>query len=88
MRRIVLASVELEDRADYALEPLKLLAVRGVGILSCITKAHPDRRLVHATVFLAHGVRCQSRRASERTGEDTSRKEDRAHRHPSDAKRG
>ncbi len=51
-RHIVLVSVELEGRADYALEPLKLLAERGVRMLSCTTQAHPDRHLVHATIFL------------------------------------
>ena len=51
-RKVVLISVELDDKGDYALEPVKLFSKYGVKMLSCIVQSHPDRGAVHASLFL------------------------------------
>ncbi len=51
-RKIVVVSVKLEGVADYALEPTKFFSKHGIRMLSCIVQSHPDRRLIHSTIFL------------------------------------
>ena len=51
-RKIVAMSMELERTADYAIKPLTFLSRHGIRMLSCIIQSHPDRPLVHATLFL------------------------------------
>ncbi len=51
-RRIAILSVAVEKVPDYFVEPVRLLAEHGVGLLSCIIQAHPNQPIVHATLFL------------------------------------
>jgi len=51
-RKIVVVSAELVGRTDYIVGLATFLLDHKAEILSCIVQAHPDRNLVHVTLFL------------------------------------